>query len=134
MLNTLRLPHNRPYLRGIVLAVLAWLALTLSATCVMPLWGAVPTAMTACLDSSGPHPAPISKPDCSFKSCLESQSGPVFAANPDRSPEPPLAILCLVWIVGGWFQSQPALRAAWRGDPPSGRRIPLIYLFRVLLN
>lgn len=136
MPNVLRLRSNRPCLHGLLFVVLAsWLALLISATCAMPRpWQAAPEAMPACPEPHAPAKSPLSKPDCSLKTCLESPSAPGLAAHPERPPQPLLAVLCLAWLAVGWLRPLHHLRIPWPPDPPSGRRIPLIYRFCTLLN
>jgi hypothetical protein len=133
----LRSRKNRPCLHALLFVVLAsWLVLLVSATCTMPLpWQAAPEAMPACPEPHAPAKSPLPKTDCSLKTCLEAPSAPGLAAHPDRPPQLPLAILCLIWLAATWLRPDQTSRSPrWLEDPPPGRRIPLIYRFCTLLN
>jgi hypothetical protein len=127
------LHRNRPCLHGIVLvALLCWLALLVSATCTMPLRTS-PAVMAGCPEQRTPHQDHIPKTDCSFKPCLDSRSGPGVAAG-EQPPKLPLIALWVVWLAAGWLSPIRHLRIPRPPDPPSGRWVPLIYRFCVLLN
>ncbi|SMF95007.1 hypothetical protein SAMN02949497_2347 [Methylomagnum ishizawai] len=139
MLSRLRLRRNRPYLHAVLAAGLfAWLAFLISATCTMPVMAqAMPDMMQTCPDQIG-HLGHSDAPSkmlqaCSLKPCLESQPSPVFPASPPNGDVPILALFVIL-VFDAWLGAGLAARIPWGLDPPSGRRIPLIYRFCTLLN
>jgi hypothetical protein len=136
VLTALRQRRNRPLLHGCVLVwLLSWLALLVSAACLMPPASqAAPAAMAYCpAEQSVSHKEHAPRADCSLKLCLDSPSGPgfVFGAEP---PQPPAVIPWLFLLIGLWLHPLRTAPPARPPDPPAGRRIPLIYRYCTLLN
>lgn len=115
--------------------LLSWLALLVSAVCLMPpAPQAAPAAMAYCpAEQSVSHKEHAPRVDCSLKLCLDSPSGPgfVFGAEP---PQPPAVIPWLFLLVGLWLRPLRTAPPARPPDPPAGRWIPLIYRYCTLLN
>lgn len=131
--SALPLLKNSPCRHVIVsLALLAWLALTVSAGCAAA-FRVSPLAMPACPEKPAPHKAPIPTPHCSLKACLASPLAPglAFAAP---ATDPSHFVVFLVALVSG--RRLPVRRLgvpALRGPPP-GCPGPLFYRFCILLN
>ena len=142
MLNTLRYPRNRPYLRALVFVLLvSWLSLLVSATCSMPSSWRVSSAdaMLAGCSESGNHPhehkghTTMPAQDCFFKPCLDSQPNSAFSFKIDK-PQMPIFVLCLIGLIGHLLYYVLIQRIPRATAPPIGRRILLIYRYCTLLN
>jgi hypothetical protein len=139
MLTWLRSRRNRFHQRAVLAITLGmWLAFLVSATCTLPgMTKAMPELMPACQEQVG-HPGhtdslPKVHQACSLKPCLESQPQPSFPPGP-RNGEPTALALLAVLIFCSWRGLGPLARLPRLSDPPTGRRIPLIYRFCALLN
>lgn len=137
MLAYWRSRRNRPYLNAVLaVGLVAWLTLLISATCTMPVMAnAMPELMPACPEQLSHPDAPSTQMSqaCSFKACLESQPDPVFPASAPNG-EMLLPALIFILFVDAWFGAGLPVRIPRDLDPPSGRRIPLIYRFCTLLD
>jgi hypothetical protein len=141
MLTALHIKKNRLYLRIILFVMLlSWIALTVMTTCTMPLRMATLTSdMSGCSNnhvSDHTHHQGqdhMNMQDCAFKPCLSTQSDSFSDFN-RLQPELPVFILCLVATLWSLFLYFPITQALFIADPPTGRRIQLIYRFCKLLN
>ncbi len=142
VITALHSKRNRFYLRTLVFLMLAsWIAMILSATCTMPsiLVGSS-SPMPGCPESGASgqphHYEENSKAmeDCTFKSCLDTQSDSFSDFNRLVKPDLPLIILFLVWAFWRLFFTPSSSRVLPKTGPPFGRRILLIYRFCTLLN
>jgi hypothetical protein len=136
VLTALRQQRNHPLLHGLMLVLLlSWLALLASATCLMPpALQAVAAAIPDCpAEQPVPHKEHLPPPDCSLKPCLASLSAPGFVFGADRPDLPPVVLWLAFAAVARLRPRRPAPLAR-PPDPPSGRRIPLIYRYCTLLD
>jgi hypothetical protein len=140
MVAALHLKRNRPYRHILmVILLLSWISLTISATCTMPLVMATPDPMPGCVDTdSAVHSHHqdhdhTTMQDCSFKPCLSSSTD-TFSDFNRLQPELPVFILYLVWTFWTVFLYHPLTPILFNEDPPVGRRVQLIYRFCKLLN
>jgi hypothetical protein len=142
VITALHSKRNRPYLHALVFVLLvSWIFLTISATCTMPsVMIATSGHMPGCSESGAPEyshhkdHAPKAMQDCSFKPCLDSQSDSVTPFNRLTKLDMPVFILSLIWTFWCLFLTYPPTKVPRKTNPPSGRRILLIYRFCTLLN
>jgi|CXWL01.1.fsa_nt_gi hypothetical protein len=142
MISALHYKRNRPYRHSLVLVLLvSWISLTLSATCSMPLFSSVmPDNMPGCAETASGEVSQLkahanqTMPDCSLKPCLSAQSPSFPDFNRLPSPDFPVFIVCLIAVFWSLFFSYPPSQPLRIADPPLGRAIPLIYRFCKLLN
>ncbi|NOT11806.1 MAG: hypothetical protein HOP23_08250 [Methylococcaceae bacterium] len=119
--------------------LVSWLTLTVSATCIMPTHMTLSSdAMPGCPETlvsgqSDHHGHDHSTMVCSFKPCLSSQSDTFTDLN-RLQLELPVFILCLVGILWNLFLYHPLKQTPFSFNPPTGRRVLLIYRFCKLLN
>ncbi len=142
MISALHYKRNRPYRHILVLVLLvSWISLTLSASCSMPLFSSVmPDNMPGCTETASgevPHLKDHNHqaiPDCSLKPCVSAQS-PTFP-DFDRLPSPdfPVFLVCLIAVFWSLFYNYPPSQRLRIADPPFGRPVLLIYRFCKLLN
>lgn len=143
-MTALRGQRNRPYLHTFVFVLLAsWIALTISATCTMPMptvFPAVSEYMPGCLESGMAEHAHYQRhasqtmQDCAFKPCLDSQNDAPADFNRLVKPDLPVVIPGLIVAFFCLFPKLSPHKIPHKVDPPSGRRILLIYWFCTLLN
>lgn len=144
MIIALHAKRNRPYLHALVFVLLvSWISLTLSAACTMPMPSvltAMPEHMPGCSDSGVAGDshykghASSAMQDCTFKPCLDSQAHSLPDFNRLAKPDLPVIILSLIWTIWRLFFTYPPTKVPHKADPPSGRRVLLIYRFCTLLN
>lgn len=142
MITALHAKRNRPYLHTLVFVLLvSWISLIISATCTMPVpavLSSMSDQMPGCSDSgaSGHHQthAPDAMQDCAFKPCLDSENDTFTDLNRLAKPELPVFILSLIGTFLCLFFPYSPTKVPYKADPPSGRRILLIYWFCTLLN
>lgn len=135
MLTALRQRRNHPLLHGFVLVLLlSWVALLMSATCLMPPSLQTAAAMSDCpAEQAGSHNGHVPKTDCSLKPCLASPADPGFVFGAEQ-PQLPPAMVWLAALASLWLRPLHAPRISRPPAPPAGRRIPLIYRYCTLLN
>jgi len=90
--------------------------------------------MQGCPDSSSLGHSPKSMQDCAFKPCLDSQDDSPSYLNRLVKPDLPVFMLTLICAFLCLLPNYPPTKTAYKADPPSGRRILLIYWFCTLLN
>ncbi len=139
MFTALHSKRNRPYRHTLVLVLLvSWISLTLSATCTMPLISAaMPEHMQGCAETTATdslHRQDPAMQDCSLKPCLSSQtqSFPDFSRLPKL--DLPVFILCLMAAFWSLFLNYPPVQFHRFVDPPPDRQVLLFYRFCKLLN
>lgn len=137
----LRSHRNQSYRTMVVFAMLvSWLFVLVSWTCAkpMPMLPTVAESMPAdCPEFNQYHDqtklASPSDQDCVFKSCPDSQPNPAFSIKTVKL-EIPVFILFMTCLIGYIFHYRSIRQISIRVKPPSGKPIPLIYRFCVLLN
>ncbi len=139
MITALRSKRNRPYLHTLVFVLLvSWISLTISATCTIPMPSAVtaiPDHMLGCSDLGTPKHTSKDMEDCTLKPCLDSQTHSPPDFNRLAKLNLPVLILALIWAFPSLLLSYLPVWVPRKTDlPPTGRQIPLIYLFCTLLN
>lgn len=143
MLKILRPHRNQHYRTGVVLAMLvSWLFVLVSGMCAkpMPMLPSVADVMPVDCPEFNQHQYQdqskhfsAQSQDCTFKSCPDSQPNPAFSIKTVKL-EIPVFILFMTCLIGYVFHYRSVRQIFVRNKPPSGKPIPLIYRFCVLLN
>jgi hypothetical protein len=122
----------------VVVLLVSWLSMLISATCTMPMPKAfvlkTAAVMDTCIHDSATKPAIQDTQDCSLKLCLDSTNDTVTDATRLIHPELPVFLLTLAWTFLSLFIFYAPVPIPRKADPPLGRRVLLIYQFCKLLN
>jgi hypothetical protein len=141
VLNFFRYQRNRRLIHGVILLIItAWLAMSLSSTCALPLQFYAKAGPSDCMATmameehpSGEHTAPMPE-DC-LKSCLTDQAKSGLGLTNDTAKAFSfLSLLLWAFAYVLLLPSSPAVSYPRRRLLPPYKRIPLIYQFCSLLN